>query len=185
MLRLAPMSEEDFAEYLTRSTDEFARGAVIARGVSYDQALEGARNYIQKNAFSQGLHTPGQFLFNIEVADGRVGYLHFGEAKNSNAGEVFGWDIMIFDEFRGQGLGRLAMIEASRILAEKGYSSIKLHVWGHNDHAVKLYQEMGFHITEMTMSTSIPGLRQLDLIQRKVDRPTARHPDITNSLNLQ
>lgn len=38
MLKLVSMSEEDFAEYIERSAVEFARGAVIARGASYEHS---------------------------------------------------------------------------------------------------------------------------------------------------
>lgn len=62
---------------------------------------------------------------------------------------------MIFETFRGKGFGTKTL-EALDVLAkEMGITKIELHVFAHNQTAIKLYNKVGFKNTDITMAKYI------------------------------
>lgn len=57
--------------------------------------------------------------------------------------------IYLYEEYRGQGLGKRALQALELELIEKSISEIKLHVFAHNQQAYKLYKSFGY-TTEST-----------------------------------
>ncbi|WP_353892862.1 GNAT family N-acetyltransferase [Proteinivorax hydrogeniformans] len=55
--------------------------------------------------------------------------------------------IEIFKEFRGQGFGKKVMYDMFSFVNNLGYKTLHLHVFGHNEKAVKLYEKTGFKNT--------------------------------------
>jgi len=55
--------------------------------------------------------------------------------------------ICVAPQHRGRGLGRLLMVECARALTKRGFSRLTLTVTGSNQHAVSLYEWLGFRGT--------------------------------------
>jgi ribosomal protein S18 acetylase RimI-like enzyme len=55
--------------------------------------------------------------------------------------------ICVAPRYRGQGLGRLMMVECAHILAKRGFSRLTLTVTSSNRKAVSLYEWLGFRAT--------------------------------------
>jgi ribosomal protein S18 acetylase RimI-like enzyme len=60
-------------------------------------------------------------------------------------------DIIIYDLYRGQGLGRALLEEIIKIAHKRGYCKVTLEVRDDNIRAKKLYQDLGFKDTEPVM----------------------------------
>ena len=103
----------------------------------------------------QGQATPDQFLFSIFHASEHVGFLHLGKAKKHATTEIFAWDFVVFETHRRQGLGRAAMEAAAPHLKEAGITRVALNVFGSNDPARRLYESMGFRVTQMQMARDL------------------------------
>ena len=58
--------------------------------------------------------------------------------------------ICVAPEHRGQGLGRLLMVECARSLAKRGFTLLTLTVTASNRKAVSLYEWLGFRRKELT-----------------------------------
>ena len=66
-------------------------------------------------------------------------YIRFG-------GRNAAWleDLYIKEDFRGQGLGKLAMNELDKMLQDKGILALFVDVIPRNTRAIEFYQEIGF-----------------------------------------
>lgn len=85
----------------------------------------------------------------------KVGYLWFKENKNLEGKEAFIYDFLIFESYQGQGYGRQSLEELDKVAKEIGINKISLHVFAHNERALKLYEKMGFFATDINMSKII------------------------------
>lgn len=78
----------------------------------------------------------------------------FGLQKNQTK-KVFIYDILIKPEFQNQGLGTeamgLIMIKARKL----GFEKIGLHVFGHNQRALHVYQKVGFIPVDIRMERDL------------------------------
>ena len=86
----------------------------------------------------------------------RVGDLWFAE-RDSDFGDkaAFIYSIEIFEEFRGRGLGRQAMLALEDEVRRRGLSRIALNVFGGNDVARSLYRSVGYAETAVFMSKEL------------------------------
>ena len=86
----------------------------------------------------------------------RVGDLWFAE-RDSDFGDkaAFIYSIEIFEEFRGRGLGRQAMLALEDEVRPRGLSRIALNVFGGNDVARSLYRSVGYAETAVFMSKEL------------------------------
>ncbi len=65
--------------------------------------------------------------------------------------EAYLYDIEIDESARRHGFGRAAFRELERVARERGVNQLGLHVFGHNHGARRLYDELGFQPTSITM----------------------------------
>jgi len=54
-------------------------------------------------------------------------------------------------EFRGHGYGRAALLLLEPLARELGYDAIRLHVFGDNEVARRLYRSTGYTETDVSM----------------------------------
>lgn len=81
--------------------------------------------------------------------DSLIGFLVFKETCLEKYPQYTPWisDVMIFDDYRGQGYGRKLIEEARKILIELGFE--KVYLW--TDQAPDFYKKIGFkyeHVVE-------------------------------------
>ena len=72
-------------------------------------------------------------------------------SRDSDPQRWWVWDVMIDEQFRGQGFGRQAMTLAETLARREGALTIGLNVLGHNHVARELYASLGYTVTAMQM----------------------------------
>lgn len=64
---------------------------------------------------------------------------------------AFLYEIYLFEQFRGMGFGTKVMTTMEEWILQQGITYFKLHVFGSNTGARKLYEELGFEIAGINM----------------------------------
>ncbi|EPF31864.1 hypothetical protein HMPREF9194_02219 [Treponema maltophilum ATCC 51939] len=73
-----------------------------------------------------------------------VGYLWFFAVEKEGRDIAFLMDIFVRPEYRRKGIARKALRLAEKLLAERGYDTIRLHVEDSNSAAKNLYAGLGY-----------------------------------------
>jgi len=151
-VRLRPLREEEFAEWLRRSRDGYAREMIESGGFPEAEAREKARGDFA-GLLRDGLATPGQAVFALEddPSGERVGNLWLVERRDALA--VF--DIHVDEALRGRGYGRAAMLLAEDEARRRGLRRIDLNVFAGNAVARSLYGPLGYEERSVYMSKSL------------------------------
>jgi ribosomal protein S18 acetylase RimI-like enzyme len=152
MLHLRPMRADEFDAYSALFIEENA----IEMAEIYEIGLESARansmSIIERH-FPDGVGSPDQYIYCVEQKSSsgsdHIGYIWF----SINREEGYAWlcDIMLFEPYRGQGLGTQGLTLAEEILSSMGIRSMSLHVASNNPRAYKLYLKHGYKVTGYNM----------------------------------
>lgn len=154
MIRLQPMSESDFKEYLSSAIGVYASEKVKAGNWKESEALESSRKEFN-DLLPQGIRTPDHFLFNIKnEEDMKVGFLWFAIAPRQPEW-YFIYDFEIYEAFRRMGYGTQVLSELDTFAHTKGIKMIELHVFGHNTAARALYKKAGFIEANIMMTKKV------------------------------
>ncbi|WP_456274854.1 N-acetyltransferase family protein [Bacillus sp. AK031] len=93
----------------------------------------------------------------IATENGRLlGWILIGSNKDPFTEQKYGfvYELFVLEEFRGNGISKRLMESGMEHLKQGGYSEIRLSVYAGN-HAIKLYEKMGFKNRTITMSMSL------------------------------
>ncbi|MDU5111714.1 MAG: GNAT family N-acetyltransferase, partial [Clostridium sp.] len=100
-----------------------------------------------------GVDTINNYLFSIIDENNNIIGMIWINKKDSNS--CFIYDIYINDKFQGKGYGLMAMKEVENFAKSLGAETIGLHVFGHNNRAIKLYEKLGYKATNISMSKKL------------------------------
>lgn len=151
MVRLIPMTEATFEAYLSVSVGEYAAEKVRAGNWAESEALErSAQSYTE--LLPNGVATPDNYLFTILAGETPVGELWFAVRQDGGHRAAFIYDFAINEEHRRQGYAAQALTALEAEVQELGLDRISLHVFGHNQPAISLYQKMGYLATNINMT---------------------------------
>jgi ribosomal protein S18 acetylase RimI-like enzyme len=140
-IRLRPLREGEFAEFLLALRREYVRGLVEEAGMTAAEAEQKA-DADHALLFPDGVAQPQHRIAQLENGGGdRVGHVFWGPRGVSRA---YVYDLFIDERFRGQGLGRKALELVEADARDAGLRGIDLNVWGRNDVARRLYRPAGF-----------------------------------------
>jgi RimJ/RimL family protein N-acetyltransferase len=125
---------EDYAEDLVRHE---LSGIEASREIANEEL-----NELTKGGFD----AENSYFLNIldkksKTKIGTMFYLYSGNQCNKGC---FIGDFMIFEDYRGQGYGRAAMILCETSAKADGMGNISLTVFGKNTPAVSLYSKLGY-----------------------------------------
>lgn len=153
MVKLNRMNELEYQLFLDRSIQDYAEDKVTAGTWKEEDALRLAREAMEQYLPNQQ-HTQGAHLFTVRVTDSDtpIGHLWFNVVEKEGTRYAFIYDILIDDPFQGQGYGQATMQALEHEVRAQGLDRISLHVFGHNERAFRLYQKVGYVITDITMS---------------------------------
>lgn len=153
-LKLEPMTQKTFDEIYENSIHEYAHEHIKSGDWEAEGAIERARSDFEK-LLPYGLATENQDLFSVIYLNEIIGYcwLHFEGIKKKT--KCFIYDVHIFDSYRGQGLGEKTMLCIEDYCQKRNINRIGLHVFGHNERAVSLYNKLGFQTTNYRMEKVI------------------------------
>ncbi len=150
-IRLRPVTETEFQSWKEKSRAHYA-AEKQKQGLSEEEAKAESEASFARN-LPQGRDTSNHYIYSL-VIDGsgeQAGNLWWG--LNKQGSQIIPWvfDIELYPQWRGQGLGRQAMELAQADVKTKGFDSLGLHVFGHNKIARELYDSLGFRTTSIWM----------------------------------
>jgi len=151
-VRFVPFTEADFHAWLLQAIPAFALTNVRDGRWSLAEAIVKSQE-AHAALLPQGLRTPGQFFMHLhdEAGGRRVGALWWSEVETDGRREAYVYNIEIDEAARRRGHARAAFAELERVAREHGMQQVGLHVFGHNTGARRLYDELGFEPTSITM----------------------------------
>jgi GNAT superfamily N-acetyltransferase len=139
-IRLDPLTMQDYASGKSR-----------AEKLSEDEGKRIAAN-TWKNVLKNGHETPGHHFLSVFFEDGKeIGMIWFKEERDWEVPYAFLNQVSIWSEHQGRGLGRALMKAFEAKCSDLGLQRIRLHVFGFNERARKLYESMGFEMTNIVM----------------------------------
>lgn len=152
MVRLVPMAESEFQAYYKSSVENYAAENVKAGNWHPAEALQKSEEQFLQ-LLPDGLASKNQHLFSIEhdQTGAKVGMIWFAVRNESLRRVAFIYDFMIYEQYRRNGYGRQSLILVEEKARELGLSTISLHVFGHNQAAIALYQMTGYEATDIHM----------------------------------
>jgi ribosomal protein S18 acetylase RimI-like enzyme len=152
VIRFVPFTDADYRGWLIQAIPEFALTNVDDGRWTLEESIQKSKE-AHAALLPQGLQTPGHFFVRLQEADSGadVGTLWWEECDKAGMREAYVYDIEIDESARRRGFGRAAFHELERVARERGVNQLGLHVFGHNHGARRLYDELGFQPTSITM----------------------------------
>ena len=148
MTSLTAMSEAAFGRFLERIVPEYASEKVAAGNWPLEGSLERSKAEFGKD-LPDGLRTPNNFLYTIVQDDLDVGVVWLAGSENQSRGFIY--ELYVDEANRGRGIAYAAMRLLEGEALRHGFTSLGLHVFGHNRVAQRLYEKLGFAITNINM----------------------------------
>ncbi|MEE6450910.1 GNAT family N-acetyltransferase [Gottfriedia acidiceleris] len=152
-LKLTLMNNQDFQRFLEIATVNFANDKVKNGSWKEETALEQSKAAFQ-SLLPEGENTENNYLKNIVLNERTIGYIWYSISIKQEPNYAYLYEILIFPEYRGQGYGKEAMSNCIKEINELGVDDVWLHVFGHNQGALNLYQQLGFEITDYNLKVS-------------------------------
>ncbi len=152
MVKLIPMSENDYQRFIAGAMDGYAQQQVKTGTWQEENAKELAQKTFD-TLLPEGLSSPNQYLYMIErEEDGnRVGRLWWGIQETGGSRFAALNDVQILKKYRRQGYGSEALKAMEKMVRKEGLETILLHVFGHNEAARVMYRKMGYVERNITM----------------------------------
>jgi len=142
-LRLQPLRDDEYDGWYNYVRDEFAKSLIELADTPVDAARARAEQ-VMADVLPEGLATPGHSVSVVERDGERIGMLWLAEREMDGRQVLYIYDVEIEETYRGQGLGRAAMLLAEDEARSRGLSRIELNVFGGNAVARKLYLSLGY-----------------------------------------
>ncbi|WP_052590264.1 GNAT family N-acetyltransferase [Luteipulveratus mongoliensis] len=141
-ITLQPMTSQQFDDFMSEQ-----RSSYVETRVQMGESPELARE-IADTQFAalvpDGLNSPGQRFWTAYDGDTTVGTLWIDDSQP----RAFVYDVIVDEAQRRKGYGRSIMTAGARWCQENGSISLGLNVFGHNNGARALYDQLGYVITE-------------------------------------
>lgn len=152
MVRLVPMTVQEFDAFLEADIREYAQERVRARYWTETEALARSRKE-HRQLLPDGIRSRYHHFHIIKDAesDQTVGVLWFKTDLDSSRGSAFIFALEIHEAFRHQGYARQALIELENVARGMGLHQLGLHVFAHNDAAQALYENLGYKLASLNM----------------------------------
>ncbi len=156
-IELVPLDPSLYAAFRENLLREYARDHVRAGQWTAADADRKAREETDR-ILPQGQATPGHFFFALRrrPAGDDVGRVWIALRTEGGPVEAFVYDLLVFEPFRGQGIGEAAMRALEPFARSHGATRIALHVFGSNAGAIRLYERIGYETTNRLMAKPLP-----------------------------
>lgn len=145
-IELRKMTAAEFESFLVRSIAEYAKGKEQAESMRPEAAME-----LSKRSFAEllpeGLNSKDQYLYSYTIDQKVVGNVWL--AKRGDG--CFIYELYLDASLRGKGLGKQLMSLIDDEALRLGFKTIRLHVFGFNKVAIKLYENAGYEATNINM----------------------------------
>ena len=150
------MTMKEYQSYMDNVIDELPKEYIRAGVQDQKQAIRQVKEQIER-ILPNGLETPNNFLYSIidEAISNKVGILWYEIREKEGIKQAFICDISIDKNHRRKGYATKAFQVLEEEVKSKGISTIKLHVFGHNEPAIILYKKIGYKTTNVLMSKDL------------------------------
>ena len=156
MVRLIPMTDEEFRRFLEHDIREYAQSQVRSGNWSEAESLPRSRR--EHNALlKDGLKSKFHHLYTIRESEGdeAVGVLWFKANLDSSKASGFIFDLEIDEPYRRKGYARQAMLELEKVARDMGLRQLALHVFAYNEQARALYESLGYTVASLNLLKEI------------------------------
>ena len=143
MIQLIPMTEADYADFMSVSMSCFAQDQVTAGEWQAEDAQQNIEK-LREKVLPNGLATPGQTFFTTQDAETVVGGLWYTFEEQNGERQLFVMDIEIYPEYRRHGYASQAFLAMEAQARELGIGTIAFHVFKHNHPARAMYKKLGY-----------------------------------------
>ncbi|NLG52183.1 MAG: GNAT family N-acetyltransferase [Chloroflexi bacterium] len=155
VVRLVPMDDGDWRDYLEFAVGNYAEEKVRAGNWPADQALQLSRQAFQ-SLLPSGRATRDQHFYTILDDEGnKAGYVWLGVLREGDEPSAYLYDFLVFEQYRRRGIGTAALQAAEAKAREMGLKKMGLHVFGHNLAARGLYEKLGYVPVNINMEKSL------------------------------
>ena len=156
MVKLVPITEEEFNAFLDASVKNYAKEKVKSGNWPEDGSLERSMGEF-KSLLPDGKDSKDNYIYKIvdSKTSEPVGTIWVAIRVEDDLPGAFIYDITVDEKFRRKGYGKGAMKELEKVVKSLGYHRISLHVFGHNKVAISLYQSLDYQVTNILMSKTI------------------------------
>lgn len=147
-LSIIEMNEKEYKNFSEFSFNDYIQTRMKVDRTSYEKAFKFCRD--QTNSLlKDGFRTKDHFFYKLVVEDQAGGHLwcHLNRYTNS----IFIYDLHVFEEWRGRGIGKSAIDFVKKLATEYHANSVSLNVFSYNSTAEKLYQKEGFKTVSQFM----------------------------------
>ena len=149
---LRKMSASEFEKYMENAINTYAKEKIKSGNWSEDEAFHMSKSEYDK-LLPDGLNSSNNYLFSIlNETDEVIGMIWLNDQDN-NCGFIY--DIDIHENHQSRGYGLRAMKEIENIARSLGLKKIELHVFGHNERAINLYEKLKYRVTDIRMSKEL------------------------------
>jgi ribosomal protein S18 acetylase RimI-like enzyme len=145
------MTAAEYDAWVPGAIEAYAADHVRVGSKPADTALETATKEFE-TLLPDGVDTAEHHLLVVMADDDRVGILWLNIADNIAGPGAFVYDVEVDAAKRGKGYGRGIMLAAEDYARDRGATSIKLHVFGDNTVARRLYDSLGYSATNVIMA---------------------------------
>ena len=155
-LEFVPFDETDFHAWLTQAIPAYALGHVEDGQWTLAESIDKSRE-AHAALLPQGLATPGHSFMRLHLPHEAeaVGFLWWQEVEAAGQPGVYVYGVEVAEHARRRGVARAAFLELERVSRANGQRFVALHVFGHNLVARRLYEELGFVPTNITMRKNL------------------------------
>ncbi len=158
VIELAPMTPETYGAWLVEAIREYAADLAANNGLSPEAALARSERDFHE-LLPQGPATPQQHVYSILAAPEPgsaarpIGVIWFAERDNPPT--AFVYDFSVDAAYRGRGYGAQALLAIEARVKALGLTRIGPHVFGHNHGARRLYERLGYQVTNVNMAKDL------------------------------
>ena len=158
MVKLSPMTEEQFRVYQEDDIQRLAEEYVKAGVWTDAEALENSRKEHQR-LLPDGIKTRNHNFFTVtdENSGRKVGLIWMEVNQDVSIPYAFIYDFFINEDQRRKGYGAGTLQAAEKWLKSMGIRHVSLHVYAHNKIAQELYDKSGFEVTGIFMRKKLVG----------------------------
>ena len=156
MVRLEPMNEAEFQEFLKRALPRYA-SRKVQRGLWTEEAALEASQTDLSHFLAQGKETAGHHICNLrdETTGEVVGETWFTASKKGGKTQFWIEWIWVDPQHRRKGYATQALHRLEEEARSLGADRLGLNVWMDNPGAIALYSGLGYQTVNMAMIKTV------------------------------
>ncbi len=142
---LRNMKHEEYNNWLELSINIQADDRAYVNSTNKEAELEKLDRMLP-HILPEGLNSKNNYFFCVDIDNqSNVGFIWFTLLDKENHNSIFLIDIIISDQHRSKGIGRIALKKAQSKMKDEGFTKIQLNV-RNNNYAKNLYTSLGYKV---------------------------------------